>query len=71
MFVFDTEQGPYASTTHFREADDKTEERGVLQLAGEDRIEDPIKTEYRVEDHGEVVHPRSLVAKNVAQKRLL
>lgn len=42
----------------------------MLQLAGEDRIEDPIKAEYGVDDHGEVVHPRSLVAENVAQKRV-
>ena len=42
----------------------------MLQLAGEDRIEDPIKAEYRVDDHGEVVHPRSLVAENVAQERV-
>ena len=42
----------------------------MLQLAREDGIEDPIESEYRVEDHGEVVHPRSLVAKNVAQKRV-
>lgn len=71
MFVLDTEQGPYASATHFREADEEAEERRVLQLAGEDGVEDPVKTEYRVEDHGEVVHPRSLVAKDVAQKWLL
>ena len=42
----------------------------MLQLARKDRIEDPVKPEYGVEDHGKVVHPRSLVAENVAQKRL-
>ena len=70
MFVFNTEQGPHTSTTHFREPDEEAEERGVLQLARKDRIEDPVETEYRVDDHGKVVHPRSLVAENVAQKRL-
>ena len=42
----------------------------MLQLAGEDGIKDPVKTEYRVEGHGEVVHPRSLVAENVTEKRM-
>ena len=42
----------------------------MLQLARKDRIEDPVETEYRVDDHGEIVHPRSLVAENVAEKRL-
>lgn len=42
----------------------------MLQLASKDRIEDPVETENRVEDHGKVVHPRSLIAENIAQKRL-
>ena len=42
----------------------------MLQLARKDRIKDPVETQYRVEDHGKVVHPRSLVAEYVAQKRL-
>lgn len=42
----------------------------MLQFAGEDGIEDPIETEYRIEEHGEVVHPRSFVAEDVAQERV-
>lgn len=41
----------------------------MLQLAREDSIEDPIETEYRIEDHGEVVHPR-FIAEDVTQKRV-
>lgn len=42
----------------------------MLQLAGEDGVEYPVETEDRVKDHGEVVHPGSFVAENVAQKRM-
>ena len=70
MFVFNTEQCPYAPAAHFRKADEEAEERGVLQLAGEDGVENPVETEYRVEDHGEVINPGSFVAKNVTQKRM-
>ena len=40
----------------------------MLCLAGENGIKDPVKTEDGVEDHGQVVHPRSLVAEDVAQE---
>ena len=71
MFVFDAEQCPYSSATHFREANEEAEKRRVLQFAGEDGIEDPIETEYGVEDHGCIVHPGSFVAENIAQERVL
>lgn len=68
MFVFDTEQRPYPSAADFGEADEKAEKSGVLEVVGEEGIEDPIKTKNRVKDHGEVVDPGSFVAKHFAEE---
>lgn len=71
MLVLNSEQGPDTSAAYLREADKKAEQRGVLQLVGEYGIEDPIETEYGVDGHGEVVHPRPFVAQDVTEKGVL
>lgn len=43
----------------------------MLQLVGENGIEDPIEPKYGVEDHGEVVHPRAFVAKDVTEEGMM
>ena len=71
VFVLNTKEGPYASAADFRQADDEAENSRVLEIVGEDGIEDPIETEDWIEDHGEVVDPGPFVAEDVSKKWML
>ena len=68
MFVFNAKKGPDASTDDLGEGDKETENGRVLKLGGEDSVKDPVEAEDRVDSHGEVVDPRVLVAKDIAEK---
>ena len=43
----------------------------MLEFACIDGVEDPIEAKDRVEDHGNVVDPRALVAEDIAKKGIL
>ena len=40
----------------------------MLEVLREKSIEDPTKAKKRIEDHGQVVDPRVLIAEHVAEK---
>lgn len=68
MLVFDTKECPDASAADFGEADEKAEKSGMLDVVGENGVEDPIKTKNRVKDHGKIVDPCSFVPEHFAEE---
>lgn len=70
VFVFDTEDHPDGPTTDFGERDDETEYGGVLEVAGENGVEDPVETHDNVQDHGDVVDPYATEGEDFAQERV-
>ena len=71
MLIFDTEERPHTSAADFRETNEKAEESGVLDVASVDGVEYPVEAKNRVYNHCCVVHPRTFVAKHVAEKGIL
>ena len=71
MLVLDAEERPHASTADLGKSDEEAQHGGVLQVLGIDGVEDPIEAQDRVEQHSEVVDPRSPVAERVAEEGVL
>lgn len=68
MLILDPEKRPHASAADFREADEEAENGRVLELASVDGVKDPIEAEDGVNDHREIIYPRSFVSKHIPEE---
>lgn len=68
VFVLDAEEGPHCAAEDFAKGDEEGEDGAVLEVVTVDCVEYPVEAENGVEDHGEIVDPRTFVAEDVAEE---
>lgn len=66
VLVFDSEKHPDASSDHLGEGHEERYQARVLDFVGVDGVEDPVKAQDWVDEHGEVVPPDVLVCERVS-----
>lgn len=70
MFVFNSEDGPDASSAYFGKGNAERKHRRGLKLSRNDYVEDPVEAKDRVDNHGCVVPPCVFESHVFAEKLL-
>ena len=65
-----SKQRPHATSKYFGNCHEESQCRRMLHVMVVDGIKDPVASKDWIQDHGDVVHPRLLVAQNIPQKRM-
>ena len=68
VFILHAEEGPHSAAQDFSDGDDEGCDGRVLELEGDEGIEDPVEPENWIYDHGDVVCPYFLVAEGLAEE---